>query len=150
MVSGDFCRHDWPGSGCPDCKAEAAIEGPCEFDDCQEPGRCDGRNCLRYPGTIRLEPEEIEEAAKLQRIAENVAYCHRQAMFWREYAAIGYKVLEGMQEALPRYDIFGKGEVYRERMGRQMASNRMRYGTSEDYMRMAEIIRETGYEGEFS
>lgn len=23
MVSGDFCQHDWPGSGCPGCKAEA-------------------------------------------------------------------------------------------------------------------------------
>lgn len=27
MVSGDFCRHDWPGSGCRDCEAEAARSG---------------------------------------------------------------------------------------------------------------------------
>lgn len=20
MASGDFCEHDWPGSGCPDCR----------------------------------------------------------------------------------------------------------------------------------
>jgi len=125
-------------------------EGPCAFDDCQAPGRCDGRNCLRYPGTIRLEPEEIEEAERLQRIAENVAYCHQQAIFWREYSAIGYEVLAGMQEVLPKYESFGKGEVYRARMSRQMAANRVRYGTSEDYMRMAEIIQETQYSGDFS
>lgn len=87
---------------------------------------------------------------KLQQIAENVAYCHRQAMFWREYAAIGYEVLEGMQEALPRYEDFGKGEVYKKRISQQMAANRVRYGTSEDYMRMAEIIQETQYSGDFS
>lgn len=23
MVSGDFCKHEWPGSGCPECKDEA-------------------------------------------------------------------------------------------------------------------------------
>lgn len=22
MVSGDFCHHDWPGSGCPECRKE--------------------------------------------------------------------------------------------------------------------------------
>jgi len=22
MVSGDFCEHDWPGSGCPECREE--------------------------------------------------------------------------------------------------------------------------------
>lgn len=22
MVSGDFCEHDWPGSGCSECKLE--------------------------------------------------------------------------------------------------------------------------------
>lgn len=125
-------------------------EGPCPHDGCEAIGRCDGRNCLRYPGTIRLEPEEIEEAERLQRIAENVEYCHRQAMFWREYAAIGYEVLAGMQADLPRFDLFGKDAKFRDRMSRQMASNRVRYGTSEDYMRMAEIIQETQYSGDFS
>ncbi len=28
MVSGDFCRHDWPGSGCPDCRAEREACAP--------------------------------------------------------------------------------------------------------------------------
>ena len=23
MVSADMCKHDWPGSGCKECKAEA-------------------------------------------------------------------------------------------------------------------------------
>lgn len=26
MVSGDFCEHDWPGSGCPECKAEREVD----------------------------------------------------------------------------------------------------------------------------
>lgn len=26
MVSGDFCEHDWPGSGCPECKRTMTYE----------------------------------------------------------------------------------------------------------------------------
>lgn len=25
MVSGDFCKHDWPGSGCEECKQERFV-----------------------------------------------------------------------------------------------------------------------------
>ncbi len=25
MVSGDFCHHDWPGSGCPECREETRV-----------------------------------------------------------------------------------------------------------------------------
>lgn len=40
---------------------------PCAWDDCQNIGECDGRNCLEAPGMVRLSLEEIAdaEAAKL-------------------------------------------------------------------------------------
>jgi hypothetical protein len=34
---------------------------PCNYDDCQWPGQCDGRHCLEAGGAVRLTPEEMQE-----------------------------------------------------------------------------------------
>jgi len=36
MVNADMCKHDWPGSSCPDCRAEA--ERPRVAEAVPEPG----------------------------------------------------------------------------------------------------------------
>jgi hypothetical protein len=56
---------------------------PCNYDDCQWPGQCDGRHCLEAGGAVRLTPEEMQErGAPMQSNVELLA----QAMTFRVLA----------------------------------------------------------------